>query len=58
MKVAERVLARAEITLMPAEQFDALIASLDVPDVLASLPGLGDSRAREHLAFVSAGREA
>lgn len=34
---AERVLARAEVTLMPAEQFDALIASLDVPDPAPTL---------------------
>lgn len=29
---ADRMLARDEQTIMPAEQFDALIASLDVPD--------------------------
>lgn len=29
---ATRVLARAESVVMPAEQFDALIASLDTPD--------------------------
>ena len=29
---ASRVLARAESMVMPAEQFDALIASLDTPD--------------------------
>ncbi len=29
---AERVLARADHTMMPAEQFDALVASLDAPD--------------------------
>jgi len=29
---AERVLGRAEQTLMPAGQFDALIAALDQPD--------------------------
>ncbi|HKT05710.1 MAG TPA: DUF1778 domain-containing protein [Rugosimonospora sp.] len=29
---AERVLARAHTTVMPAEQFDALLASLDEPD--------------------------
>ncbi|MEV7043877.1 DUF1778 domain-containing protein [Amycolatopsis sp. NPDC051061] len=29
---AQHVLARAEVTLMPAEQFDALFASLDIAD--------------------------
>ena len=36
-KAADRVLARTDQTLMPAEQFDALIASLDEPD---DMPGL------------------
>lgn len=34
---AQRVHVRAERTLMPAEQFDALLASLDVPDKAPSL---------------------
>ena len=29
---AGRVLGRADLTLMPADQFDALIAALDEPD--------------------------
>jgi uncharacterized protein (DUF1778 family) len=29
---AGRVLGRADLTLMPADQFDALIAALDKPD--------------------------
>lgn len=29
---AEHVLARSNVTLMPAEQFDELLASLDEPD--------------------------
>lgn len=29
---AQHVRARADRTLMPAEQFDALVAALDVPD--------------------------
>jgi uncharacterized protein (DUF1778 family) len=28
---ADRVLGRADVTLMPAEQFDALVAALDDP---------------------------
>ena len=31
-EAADRTLARADVTLMPAEQFDAMMASLDVPD--------------------------
>jgi uncharacterized protein (DUF1778 family) len=34
---AERVLARRDQTIMPAEQFDALIASLDTPDTAPKL---------------------
>jgi uncharacterized protein (DUF1778 family) len=37
LKRAERVLARANVTLMPEEQFDALLSSLDVAD---AAPGL------------------
>ncbi len=29
---AGRVLGRADLTLMPADQFDALVAALDTPD--------------------------
>jgi uncharacterized protein (DUF1778 family) len=28
---ADRVLARADVTVMPAEQFDAMVAALDDP---------------------------
>lgn len=34
---ADRVLARSESTLMPAEQFDAILASLDQPDEAPTL---------------------
>lgn len=34
---AERVLARANVTLMDAQQFDALLQSLDQPDDAPSL---------------------
>jgi uncharacterized protein (DUF1778 family) len=34
---ADRILARADHTLMPAEQFDALLASLDQPDEAPTL---------------------
>lgn len=34
---AERVLARTDVTLMPAEQFDAMITSLDEPDPAPNL---------------------
>ncbi len=37
---ADRILARTEVTLMPAEQFDALIDSLDVPDPAPALSRL------------------
>ena len=32
VREADRVLGRADQTLMPAEQFDALVDSLDTPD--------------------------
>jgi len=32
VREADLVLARADTTLMPAEQFDALMSSLEVPD--------------------------
>lgn len=34
---AERLQARSDRTLMPAEQFDALVAALDLPDDAPSL---------------------
>lgn len=37
---ADRVLARAEATLMPADQFDALLAALDMPDEAPALAQL------------------
>ncbi|HEX5204782.1 MAG TPA: DUF1778 domain-containing protein [Actinoplanes sp.] len=37
VREADRVLARADVTLMPVEQFDALMGSLEVPD---EAPGL------------------
>ncbi|WP_372448414.1 type II toxin-antitoxin system TacA family antitoxin [Kibdelosporangium banguiense] len=32
LRRAEKVLARTKVTLMPAEQFDALLDSLDIAD--------------------------
>jgi uncharacterized protein (DUF1778 family) len=32
VREADRVLARADVTLMPAAQFDALMDSLEIPD--------------------------
>jgi uncharacterized protein (DUF1778 family) len=32
VRAADVVLARADATLMPAEQFDALMSSLEIPD--------------------------
>lgn len=37
---ADRILARTEVTLMPVEQFDALIDALDVPDPAPALSRL------------------
>ncbi|MGH3886746.1 MAG: hypothetical protein ACRDSZ_09285 [Pseudonocardiaceae bacterium] len=37
---ADRVLARTETTVMPAEQFDAMLAALDVPDDAPALARL------------------
>lgn len=31
-EAAERIIARSNVTLMPAEVFDTMMASLDVPD--------------------------
>jgi len=41
---AERVLGRNDVTLMPAEQFDVMVASLDVGD---QVPNLSRAAARE-----------
>jgi uncharacterized protein (DUF1778 family) len=43
---ADRVLARADITMMPAEEFDALLASLDVAEDVPALALLGKSERR------------
>jgi uncharacterized protein (DUF1778 family) len=40
---ADRVLGRADVTLMPADQFDVLVESLDTPD---AAPGLSRAAAR------------
>ena len=37
---ADRVLARTETTVMPAEQFDALLAALDMADEASALARL------------------
>lgn len=36
-QAAHRVLGRSDVTVMPPEVFDALMASLDVPDPTSSL---------------------
>lgn len=41
---ADRVLARAEATVMPAVQFDSMLAALDIPD---EAPVLGQLVQRE-----------
>ena len=43
---ADHVLARADVTMMPAEQFDELLASLDVADEASTLARLGQSERR------------
>ena len=43
---ADRVLARADMTVMPAEQFDDLLSSLDVADEATALAQLGKSERR------------
>lgn len=50
VKAADHVLARKDVTLMPAEQFDALLASLDTPD---EAPALG-ALARQPRRYVQA----
>jgi uncharacterized protein (DUF1778 family) len=43
VREADVVLARADTTLMPAEQFDTLMSSLEVPD---DAPGLLEAASR------------
>lgn len=43
---ADQVLARADVTMMPSEQFDELLASLDVADEASPLARLGHSERR------------
>jgi len=43
---ADLLLARADITVMPAEQFDELLASLDVADEAIALTRLGQTERR------------
>lgn len=43
---AERVLARSDHTVMPTEQFDALITSLDTPDPAPKLAEIAARRRR------------
>ena len=43
---ADRVLSRSDITMMPAEQFDELMASLDAADEAPELTRLGKTERR------------
>lgn len=43
---ADHLLARADLTVMPAEQFDEMLASLDVADEVTALTRLGQSERR------------
>jgi uncharacterized protein (DUF1778 family) len=43
---ASRVLGRADLTLMPAEQFDAFVAALDEPDAAPHLAGAAAAERR------------
>ncbi|GAA1550763.1 hypothetical protein GCM10009827_084280 [Dactylosporangium maewongense] len=43
---ADQVIARTDITLMPADQFDELMASLDEPDDMPGLARAFDRRWR------------
>jgi uncharacterized protein (DUF1778 family) len=45
---ADRVLARTETTVMPAEQFDAMLAALDVPDDAPALTRLVQRERKYH----------
>lgn len=43
---ADRVLARADVTMMPAEQFDELLNALDAADEAPTLSRLGKTGRR------------
>lgn len=43
---ADNLLARADVTIMPAGQFDEILASLDVADETSALARLGQSERR------------
>lgn len=43
---ADRILARTEVTLMPASQFDSLLDSLDTPDLAPVLSRLATTQRR------------
>jgi uncharacterized protein (DUF1778 family) len=43
---ADRVLARSDVTMMPTEQFDELLASLDIADEAPALARLGKTERR------------
>lgn len=43
---ADHVLAQAEVTMMPAEQFDELLEALDVADEAPALARLGNTERR------------
>ncbi len=45
-EAARRIIARADVTLMPAEQFDALLKSLDEPDAAPNLARLAEQPRR------------
>ena len=47
---ADKVLARASHTVMPADQFDELLAALDAPDEAPVLTQLGQRRRKYHRA--------
>lgn len=47
---ADRVLARADATMMPTDQFDAMLATLDTPDEAPSLARLAQRERRYHRA--------
>jgi uncharacterized protein (DUF1778 family) len=46
LSAADRLLGRTDTTLMPAEQFDALMASLDTPDYAPGLSRIGAQPSR------------
>jgi uncharacterized protein (DUF1778 family) len=47
-RAADQVIARADHLIMPAEQFDALVASLDMHDEAPALRRLADRPRRYH----------